>query len=204
MPHVSSEEVGGAGGSVIDMAAPARTAAPTTTAAAIFRAALRRAREVQPSIPRIDGFCLGIVTGPYHRAPQIEGLTVVATRAERYADAVPNASDLTLYHFPACPYCRRVRTAMQDLELTMADRDIHRDADAQADVVRHTGRGTVPALRIESADSEEWMTESMVIVRYLYDRFGNGKKPSLWSMITPMHKILALAAVGWLVWQVLN
>jgi len=38
-------------------------------------------------------------------------------------------------------------------------------------------------------------------VRYLYDRFGDGKQPSWFAMLTPAHKVLGAAAAGWIVWQ---
>ncbi|MEM6996011.1 MAG: glutathione S-transferase N-terminal domain-containing protein [Myxococcota bacterium] len=117
---------------------------------------------------------------------------------------MPDAPDLTLYQYASCPYCQRVRRALRDLELSVELRDTLADPDARAAVVEHTARGTVPVLHVAGEDGGTWMPESADIVRYLYDRFGDGRRPSILSMFTPMQKLLIAAGLAWLVWQALG
>jgi peptidylprolyl isomerase len=60
---------------------------------------------------------------------------------------------LILYHFDACPYCRRVRRALADLGVEVEMRDVQRDAEAHAALVAARGRGSVPVLYIEDTDT---------------------------------------------------
>lgn len=119
----------------------------------------------------------------------------------RIVCVVPAAPDLTLYHFPSCPYCQRVFKALAALGVSVQDIDVHQSSDAQAEVVQHTGQTAVPVLRIAGEEGDRWMPESTDIVRYLYDRFGDGKRPSMLAMLTPAHKIVGVLAVAWVLWQ---
>ena len=75
---------------------------------------------------------------------------------------------LTIYHYPSCFFCKRVRSAMQSLGLELELRDIHQDPRWRQDLIDARGRKTVPVLRIEGDDgSVVWMGESKIIVRYL-------------------------------------
>ncbi|MBW2460394.1 MAG: glutathione S-transferase N-terminal domain-containing protein [Deltaproteobacteria bacterium] len=96
------------------------------------------------------------------------------------ADANPSesAQDLTLFHYSGCFYCERVRGALEDLGLTLAERNIVENADAKREIVEARGRKTVPVLRIEEEGGYRYMGESRDIVRYLYERFGDGEAPS--------------------------
>ena len=93
---------------------------------------------------------------------------------ERFAPArAPLQDKLFLYHFESCPFCRRVRAAIDRLGLEVELRDIHRDAKHWDDLVAARGRATVPVLRIRSPDgTERWMPESADIVRYLAKVYG--------------------------------
>ena len=84
-----------------------------------------------------------------------------------------NPSRMSLYHNPHCPYCERVRSAARRLGLDLPLRDIEEDSTRREELVKATGRQTVPCLRIESEDgSVQWMHESGDIVAYLEERFG--------------------------------
>ena len=85
---------------------------------------------------------------------------------------MPGADDLSLYYFPACPYCRRVLRAMDELELALELRDIRAEPQRRAELVAARGRGTVPVLRISGEGEDEWLPESLDIVAYLKKRFG--------------------------------
>lgn len=93
------------------------------------------------------------------------------------------SAGLSLYHFDSCPYCARVRRALKHLELEVELKDIHRDPAAQADLVAATGRQTVPVLYVEGEDV--WMPESADIIRFLYERFGEGRTPPLSVRLNP-------------------
>lgn len=96
------------------------------------------------------------------------------------------STGLRLYHFDSCPYCLRVRRALEDLGLEVELEDILRDPAAQAELVAATGRQTVPVLHIRDGQDEDvWMPESGDIVRFLYERFGEGRKPPLWARVNP-------------------
>lgn len=98
---------------------------------------------------------------------------------------------LSLYHFDSCPYCARVRRAVTDLGLEVQLEDIHRDPAAQAKLVAATGRQTVPVLHLEEGDV--WMPESGDIVRFLYERFGDGRSPPLWARVNPQWVLIGAA-----------
>jgi glutaredoxin len=85
----------------------------------------------------------------------------------------PKADRLALYQFDRCPFCVRVRRAIDELGLDVELRDIHADRNFRGELLDARGRTTVPVLRITSADGEErWMPESADIVRYLRATYG--------------------------------
>ncbi len=100
---------------------------------------------------------------------------------------------LTLYHFDSCPYCLRVRRALADLDLEVELKDVLTDPSAQEELFRATGRGTVPVLRIHEED--RWLPESGDIATFLYERYGNGRKPPLSARLNPQLLIAAVAVL---------
>lgn len=103
------------------------------------------------------------------------------------------SAGLSLYHFDSCPYCARVRRALKHLELEVELKDIHRDPAALADLVEAMGRQTVPVLRIE--DGDVWMPESADIIRFLYERFGEGRTPPLSVRVNPQWVLVGAAVL---------
>lgn len=80
---------------------------------------------------------------------------------------------LSLYYFEGCPFCSRVLTAASRLGVDLELRDILSDPGLRRELLRATGRQTVPVLRIEdSSGGVRWMPESADIVTYLEERFG--------------------------------
>lgn len=80
---------------------------------------------------------------------------------------------LALYHFDGCPFCTRVRRAIDGLGIDVELRNIYENPDFLRELREARGRTTVPVLRITSADGEErWMPESADIVRYLEASYG--------------------------------
>ena len=83
---------------------------------------------------------------------------------------------LSLYHFPTCPYCIRVRLVISKLKLKIELRDINRGPDHRGELVKGGGRAMVPCLRIENGNGTvQWMYESSDIIEYLRERF-DGKQ----------------------------
>jgi glutathione S-transferase len=80
---------------------------------------------------------------------------------------------LTLYYFPACPFCIIVLDVIEDLDLSIGLRNIHADPRWRQELIEGGGRRTVPCLRIEDdGRGVKWMYESRHIIHYLQERFG--------------------------------
>jgi len=80
---------------------------------------------------------------------------------------------LALYQYTGCPFCMRVRMAVDELGIDLELRDTLVDSESAQELLAATGRRTVPVLRIEEPDgSVRWMPESADIVAYLEERFG--------------------------------
>lgn len=73
----------------------------------------------------------------------------------------------TLYHFPSCPYCARVRAFLDDAGLDIDMRNIHADPQALHDLRTGGGRTMVPCLRIQRDAKVRWLYESLDIIEYL-------------------------------------
>jgi glutaredoxin len=77
----------------------------------------------------------------------------------------------TLYHFPSCPYCARVRDFLDETGIEMEMRNIHADPQALHDLRSGGGSTTVPCLRIRrDGRQDEWMYESLDIIEYLREK----------------------------------
>lgn len=74
---------------------------------------------------------------------------------------------LTLYVTPYCGFCHYVLSAIQQLGLEVAIRNVAADHAALEDLYNARGRTTVPVLRITSPEGEQWLPESREIVKYL-------------------------------------
>ena len=88
----------------------------------------------------------------------------------------PAADKLALYQFASCPFCTRVRSAIDQLGIDIELRDILLDERYRDELIAERGRATVPVLRITSPDgSERWMPESAEIIAYLEELYGKPK-----------------------------
>jgi glutaredoxin len=77
----------------------------------------------------------------------------------------------TLYHFPSCPYCARVRDFLDEAGIDMEMRNIHADPQALHDLRSGGGSTTVPCLRIRrDGQQDQWMYESLDIIEYLREK----------------------------------
>lgn len=77
---------------------------------------------------------------------------------------------LTLYQYPACPFCVKVRRAMRrqglNIQTLDAKKSPHKD-----ELTTQGGKQQVPCLRIEQGDKVQWLYESKDIISYLDQRF---------------------------------
>jgi len=79
-------------------------------------------------------------------------------------------SNLTLYHFQACPFCARTRAVMEDLGLNIEMRDIRSVPDFKIELLEQGGKVQVPCLRIEKQNDEtQWLYESEAVITFLKD-----------------------------------
>ena len=82
----------------------------------------------------------------------------------------------TLYEFEACPFCRKVREALSILDLDAAIRPCPKGGTLYREEVRQRGgRSLFPYLVDPNGGIE--MYESDDIVRYLFERYGEGAVP---------------------------
>ena len=100
------------------------------------------------------------------------GVTVDEEVLSRPATALPQET-IVLYEFEACPFCRRVREALTQLDLTVEVRPCPKDSAVhRAEVEALGGKLAFPFLVDPNTDTK--MNESADIVKYLYDTYGNG------------------------------
>ena len=101
---------------------------------------------------------------------------------------------LSLYQFDGCPWCERVRIAIDDLGLEVEQRDVRRDGAHAEALQRAIGRSTVPVLRIDGAHGARWLPESADIVRHLYAEYGQGRDAAWFATGAPQ-RLGAVVAV---------
>ncbi len=78
----------------------------------------------------------------------------------------------SLYQFNSCPFCVKVRRAMQRLNLPIELRDAKNNQMFRDELQQQGGKVKVPCLRIEKSDGAvEWMYESNDIIAYLEKTF---------------------------------
>jgi glutaredoxin 3 len=83
--------------------------------------------------------------------------------------------DLTLYELRRCPYCAKVRRALDDLDLAYESRYVPGTRSRRDEVYEISGQYGVPVL-VDEDNGVEGMPESDDIVEYLYEEYGNGQE----------------------------
>lgn len=81
--------------------------------------------------------------------------------------------NLVLYHYETCPYCRKVRKAIDRLEIDIEYRNTRKEKQYQTELKEGGGMNQVPCLRIEHDNGTEWMYESDDIIAFLAELFGD-------------------------------
>ncbi|MFQ5683837.1 MAG: glutaredoxin family protein [Candidatus Binatia bacterium] len=85
--------------------------------------------------------------------------------------------NLSLYQYPTCPYCHRVRKVIKELNLDIDLRDIHEFPEYRNELITKGGSSTVPCLRIQDSEGGvRWLYESSAINRFLISRFGQERE----------------------------
>lgn len=85
---------------------------------------------------------------------------------------------LQLYEFEACPFCRRVREALTELDLSVEVYPCPKGSIRHREVVRRSG-GKEQFPYLVDPNTDVSMYESDQIVRYLFSQYGNGRQPSI-------------------------
>lgn len=82
-------------------------------------------------------------------------------------------ADITLYDLPGCPFCAKVRSKLDELELEYDTIDVPRSHAARTEVEQVSGQTGVPVITDET-QGVEGMPESSDIVDYLEETYGQG------------------------------
>ncbi|KAL8136533.1 hypothetical protein V2J09_002534 [Rumex salicifolius] len=84
---------------------------------------------------------------------------------------------LQLYEFEACPFCRRVREALTELDLSVEVYPCPKGSLRHREVVRRSG-GKEQFPYLMDPNTGVSMYESDQIVKYLFSQYGKGRQPS--------------------------
>lgn len=88
-------------------------------------------------------------------------------------DAPAGRARLTVYENRFCGYCMDVRQVIGELGIDVKIRSVAENPAFRSELIRATGRSTVPVLKIEEPDgSVRWLPESRDIIAYLYTHAG--------------------------------
>ena len=79
-------------------------------------------------------------------------------------------SEITFYELPGCPFCAKVRTKLDELELDYDVIEVPRSHEDRTEVERVSGQTGVPVITDES-QGVEGMDESGDIVEYLEETY---------------------------------
>ncbi|WP_207587711.1 glutathione S-transferase N-terminal domain-containing protein [Halomontanus rarus] len=80
-------------------------------------------------------------------------------------------ADITFYELPGCPFCAKVRTKLEELDLEYDTIEVPRSHDERTQVEAVSGQTGVPVISDEAHDVEG-MAESDDIVDYLEETYG--------------------------------
>ncbi len=89
---------------------------------------------------------------------------------------------LELYDFEACPYCRKVREVLSELDLDYRARPVAQGSARRAELVRRGGKMQAPYLVDPNTATE--LYESDDIIRYLNATYGEGERAG-WRLPVP-------------------
>lgn len=82
--------------------------------------------------------------------------------------------ELLLYELPGCPYCRRVKETLAELDLEYESKTVPSEHSKRTEVEAVSGQTAVPVL-VDHSNDVEGMPESDEIIAYLEDTYGSGQ-----------------------------
>ena len=80
-------------------------------------------------------------------------------------------ADITYYELPGCPFCAKVRTKLDDLDLEYDVIEVPRAHSDRTEVEAVSGQTGVPVI-VDKANGVDGMAESGDIVAYLERTYG--------------------------------
>ncbi|WP_408958031.1 glutaredoxin family protein [Natrinema sp. 74] len=80
---------------------------------------------------------------------------------------------ITMYELPGCPYCAKVRSKLDELELEYDIIEVPRSHEDRTEVEKVSGQTGVPVI-VDEANGVDGMHESDDIVAYLEKTYGDG------------------------------
>jgi glutathione S-transferase len=102
---------------------------------------------------------------------------------------------LELYEFEGCPYCRKVREVLTALDLEAMVYPCPKGGSRFREIVRERG-GKAQFPYLVDPNTGQAMYESGDIVRYLFNEYGTGRVPLLYS-IGPLFDATSALASAW-------
>jgi glutathione S-transferase len=102
---------------------------------------------------------------------------------------------LELYEFEGCPYCRKVREVLTALDLEALVYPCPKGGSRFREIVRERG-GKAQFPYLVDPNTGQAMYESGDIVRYLFNEYGTGRVPLLYS-IGPLFDATSALASAW-------
>ena len=94
--------------------------------------------------------------------------------AEEQQSVEEKCKNLTLYQYPTCPFCVRVKRNMKRLNLPIRLIDPRKDSEAMHLLEHEGGKIQVPCLQIVDPNGQTtWMYESADINDYLLQHFSD-------------------------------
>ncbi|KDE60053.1 glutaredoxin [Halostagnicola sp. A56] len=79
-------------------------------------------------------------------------------------------SDITFYELPGCPFCAKVRTKLEELDLEYDSIEVPRSHAERTEVEEVSGQTGVPVI-VDEAHGVDGMHESDDIVAYLEETY---------------------------------
>ncbi len=98
---------------------------------------------------------------------------------------------LELFEFEACPYCRKVREVLSELDLEYIARTAARGSSKRDEVVRRGGKAQFPFL--VDPNTGVSMYESEDIITYLHETYRNGRS-RMGRLVAPANTAFAALA----------
>ncbi|RLM74855.1 uncharacterized protein C2845_PM15G09350 [Panicum miliaceum] len=120
---------------------------------------------------------LGVTTSSISSLARLPWGSRVATSSGGNTGSATSAPTLQLYEFEACPFCRRVREAMTELDLSVEVYPCPKGSLRHREIVKKIG-GMEQFPLLVDASTGVTMYESGDIVNYLFRQYGQGRSPS--------------------------